>query len=182
MHEHDNDRGVCYWLTGLPGAGKTTIAHRTAVELRARGYRVFILDGDELRRGLNNNLGFSRADRAENVRRIGEVARLMADAGLTVFVSVISPYRADRDAAMEVVGRHRCFEVFIDTDLQVCMARDPKGLYARAKSGELKGLTGWDDEYEQPLAPDISIHTENISIDESVLQVTSHFDALQNKA
>jgi adenylylsulfate kinase len=179
MQEDERNHGVCYWLTGLPGAGKTTIAHRSASELRARGHRVFILDGDELRRGLNSNLGFSREDRAENVRRIGEVARLMADTDLIVFVSAISPYRADRDAAMEAVGRHRCFEVFISTDLQTCVARDPKGLYARAKSGELKGLTGWDDDYERPLSPDISIRTEGMSIDASVHQVISHFARLK---
>jgi adenylyl-sulfate kinase len=130
---------------------------------------------DELRRGLNSNLGFSRADRAENVRRIGEVARLMVDAGLIVFVSVISPYRTDRDAALSIVGNDRCFEVFIDADLDVCVTRDPKGLYARAKAGELKGLTGWGDPYEVPLAPDIAIRTESVSIDEAMLQLEAHY-------
>ena len=175
MHRKNNQMGFCYWLTGLPGAGKTTIAVRIANHLRERGYQVCILDGDDLRRGLNNNLGYSRADRAENVRRIGEVARLMVDAGLIVFVSVISPYRTDRDAALRRVGHGRCFEVFIDTDLQVCVTRDPKGLYARAKAGELKGLAGWDDPYEIPLAPEIAIRNESVSIDEAMLQLEAHY-------
>ena len=175
MHRKNNQMGLCYWLTGLPGAGKTTIAVRIANHLRERGYQVCILDGDDLRRGLNNNLGYSRADRAENVRRIGEVARLMVDAGLIVFVSVISPYRTDRDAALRRVGHGRCFEVFIDTDLQVCVTRDPKGLYARAKAGELKGLAGWDDPYEIPLAPEIAIRNESVSIDEAMLQLEAHY-------
>jgi adenylyl-sulfate kinase len=175
MHRKNNQMGLCYWLTGLPGAGKTTIAVRIANHLRERGYQVCILDGDDLRRGLNTNLGFSRADRAESVRRIGEVARLMVDAGLIVFVSAISPYRTDRDAALRRVGHGRCFEVFIDTDLQVCVTRDPKGLYARAKAGELKGLTGWDDPYEIPLAPEIAIRNESVSIDEAMLQLEAHY-------
>lgn len=99
----------------------------------------------------------------------------MVDAGLIVFVSVISPYRTDRDAALSIVGHGCCFEVFIDTDLHVCMTRDPKGLYARAKAGELKGLTGWDDPYELPLAPDIAIRTESVSIDEAMLQLEAHY-------
>jgi adenylyl-sulfate kinase len=175
MHRKNNQMGFCYWLTGLPGAGKTSIAVRTVNDLRELGYQVCILDGDDLRRGLNTNLGFSRADRAESVRRIGEVARLMVDAGLIVFVSAISPYRTDRDAALRRVGHGRCFEVFIDTDLRVCVTRDPKGLYARAKAGELKGLTGWDDPYEIPLAPEIAIRTESVSIDEAMLQLEAHY-------
>jgi adenylylsulfate kinase len=175
VHRKKNQMSFCYWLTGLPGAGKTTIAVRTANDLRERGYQVCVLDGDELRRGMNSDLGFSRADRAENVRRISQVARLMVDAGLIVFVSTISPYRTDRDAALGTVGHGRCFEVFIDTDLVVCVARDPKGLYARAKAGELKGLTGWDDPYEIPLAPDIAIRTETVSIDEAMLQIEAHY-------
>jgi adenylyl-sulfate kinase len=172
--------GCCYWLTGLSGAGKSTITALTVQNLRERGYRLSVLDGDDLRTGLNRDLGFAKADRAENVRRIGEVARLMVDTGLIVLVSAISPYRADRDAARSRIGEHRCFEVFIDTDLQTCVARDPKGLYARAGMGEIKGLTGWDDPYEMPLAPDISIRTILVSPEKAAGQIEDHYFRFNN--
>ncbi|KQR86034.1 hypothetical protein ASG35_25300 [Burkholderia sp. Leaf177] len=167
--------GFCYWLTGLPAAGKTTIAVRTAEDLRERGYKVCVLDGDELRHAMNSDLGFSRGDRAENVRRIGEVARLMTDDGFIVFVSAISPYRTERDAALLSIGRSRCADVFIDTDLRTCMARDPKGLYALAKAGKISGLTGCDDPYEPPLQPDFAIQTETVSVDEAMFYLEAHY-------
>jgi bifunctional enzyme CysN/CysC len=150
---------VTVWFTGLSGAGKSTIAAAVAQQLATSGRPVTILDGDEIRRGLNADLGFSAADRSENIRRVGEVARLMADAGLVVLVPVISPYRADRDRARAIhaAAGLTFVEVFVDTPLDVCEQRDPKGLYARARAGELTGLTGVDDPYEAPEAPDVRI-------------------------
>ncbi|WP_213762806.1 adenylyl-sulfate kinase [Caballeronia sp. dw_19] len=175
---HNAQTGCCYWLTGLSGAGKSTIAIHAAQNLRAHGYRVSVLDGDELRTGLNCDLGFSREDRAENVRRIGEVARLMVDAGLIVLVSAISPYQVDREVARCRIGDHRCFTVLIDTPLQTCIERDPKGLYARARAGEIKGMTGWDDPYESPCAPDISIATKSVSAEAAAQQIEQHYRQL----
>jgi bifunctional enzyme CysN/CysC len=151
--------GATVWFTGLSGSGKSTVADAVATELVARGRASYVLDGDNVRHGLNGDLGFSAADRAENVRRIGEVARLMADAGLVVLAPVVSPYRADRDrvrAAHDAAGL-RFVEVFVDTPLATCEARDPKGLYAKARAGELTGMTGIDDPYEPPAAPDLTL-------------------------
>ena len=147
------------WFTGLSGAGKSTIAVAVARQLVSSGRSVTVLDGDEIRRGLNADLGFSAADRSENIRRIGEVARLMADAGLVVLVPVISPYRADRERVRTIHADAGLtfVEVFVDTPLEVCEQRDPKGLYARARAGELTGLTGVDDPYEAPEAPHVRI-------------------------
>jgi bifunctional enzyme CysN/CysC len=151
--------GATVWFTGLSGSGKSTIADAVAIGLFEIGRAAYVLDGDNVRHGLNADLGFSAADRTENVRRIGAVAALMADAGLTVLVPVISPYRADRDrarAAHETAGL-RFVEVFVDTPLAICEQRDPKGLYAKARAGELTGMTGIDDPYEPPLAPDLTV-------------------------
>lgn len=150
--------GVVY-LTGLPAAGKSTLAETLAHGLRERAVRCCVLDGDTLRAGLNRDLGFSARDRIENMRRVTEVARLMADAGLLVVTALIAPFRAERDAARERIGPHRFIEVFIDAPLQVCEARDPKGLYRRARRGELPGLTGIDAPYEAPLHADLRVDT-----------------------
>ncbi|MGH9133757.1 MAG: adenylyl-sulfate kinase [Ilumatobacteraceae bacterium] len=152
--------GLTVWFTGLSGAGKSTVADAVASHLAAAGRQVTVLDGDALRRGLNSDLGFSAADRAENVRRVGEVARLMAAAGLAVLVPVISPYRAHRDRvrAIHAASGLTFLEVFVDTPLEVCERRDPKGLYARARTGELSGMTGVDDPYEPPGSPDVRLH------------------------
>jgi bifunctional enzyme CysN/CysC len=151
--------GLTVWFTGLSGAGKSTIASAVAQQLSAADRRVTVLDGDELRRGLNADLGFSAVDRSENIRRVGEVARLMAGAGLIVLVPVISPYRADRDRARAIhaAAGLAFVEVFVDTPIDVCERRDPKGLYARARAGDLTGLTGVDDPYEPPDAPDVHL-------------------------
>lgn len=150
-------RGATLWFTGLSGSGKSTVA--TAVERRLleAGAPTYLLDGDNLRHGLNGDLGFSAEDRSENVRRVGEVARLFADAGVVALVPLISPYRADRDRARAAhdVADLPFYEVFVDTPIEVCEARDPKGLYAKARAGELKGFTGIDDPYEAPEAPDL---------------------------
>jgi len=151
--------GATVWLTGLSGSGKSTIAVALEARLVGGGTPAYMLDGDNLRHGLNGDLGFSAADRAENVRRAGEVAQLFADAGLVAIVPLISPYRADRE---RVRARHadvglRFVEVFVDTPIDVCEARDPKGLYARARAGELTGFTGVDDPYEPPLDADLEL-------------------------
>jgi bifunctional enzyme CysN/CysC len=152
-------RGLTVWLTGLSGSGKSTIANATAERLLADGVVAYLLDGDNVRHGLNADLGFGAADRAENVRRLGEVARLMADAGLVVLVPAISPYGVDRDRvrAAHVEAALPFVEVFVDTPLDVCEERDPKGLYREARAGRLTGFTGIDDPYEPPVAPDLRV-------------------------
>ena len=151
--------GATVWFTGLSGSGKSTVADAVATELLERRRAVYVLDGDNVRHGLNADLGFSAADRAENVRRIGEVARLMADAGLIALVPVVSPYRADRDRvrAAHAAADLTFVEVFVDTPLATCEQRDPKGLYAKARAGELTGMTGIDDPYEPPLTPELTL-------------------------
>lgn len=149
----------CIWLTGLSGAGKSTIATLLDERLRARGVRSHVLDGDRLRAGLNSDLGFTEADRVENVRRVAEVARLMADADVVVLVAVISPYRAQRRMARALFAEGEFLEVFVDTPLGECERRDTKGLYAKARRGELKNFTGIDSEYQPPEAPELRLST-----------------------
>lgn len=152
-------QGATVWLTGLSGSGKSTVAVEVERALVAAGRAAYLLDGDNVRHGLNADLGFSAADRTENIRRIGEVARLFADAGVVALVPVISPYRADRDRARtihEAVGLP-FVEVYVDTPIEVCEARDPKGLYAKARAGEIRGFTGIDDPYEAPEHPDLRL-------------------------
>jgi bifunctional enzyme CysN/CysC len=150
-------RGATVWLTGLPASGKSTIADGVESRLLSEGVNAYRLDGDNLRHGINGNLGFSHEDRAENVRRTAHVARLLADSGTIALVSLVSPYASDRDAAREI---HEAIgldfvEVFVDTPLEECERRDPKGLYARARAGEITGMTGIDDPYEPPATPDL---------------------------
>ena len=171
---------VCYWLTGLPGAGKTTLATYFAQSLKERGYRPHILDGDVLRHGLNKDIGFSREDRAEKVRRISEVARILVDAGLVVIVSAISPFRQDRELTRFSFSPGTYFEVFVDTPLPVCIERDPKGLYRKAQEGRLSGLTGWDAPYERPVASEIAIFTPDEPPVHAASKLTNHFLAVQN--
>src|SRR4051812_27346904 len=151
--------GATVWMTGLPGSGKSTIASGVESALLESGRSAYILDGDNLRHGLNGDLGFSAEDRAENVRRTAEVAALLADAGVVVLVALVSPYLADRAAARAVHERRGLpfLEVYVATSLEECERRDPKGLYARARAGELPGLTGVGDPYEPPDAPDVVI-------------------------
>jgi bifunctional enzyme CysN/CysC len=151
--------GATVWFTGLSGSGKSTVAAEVERSLVTAGRPAYLLDGDNLRHGLNADLGFAAADRTENIRRVGEVARLFADAGVVALVPVISPYRADRDRARsihEAVGL-RFVEVFVDTPLELCESRDPKGLYAKARAGEIVGFTGIDDPYESPERPDLRL-------------------------
>jgi bifunctional enzyme CysN/CysC len=150
-------RGATVWLTGLSGSGKSTVAAACERALVDAGRPAYVLDGDNLRHGLNADLGFSAADRAENVRRVGHVARLLADAGVVALVPLISPYRADRELvrALHAEAGVPFIEVFVDTPLELCEQRDPKGLYAKARAGEITGFTGIDDPYEAPDAPDV---------------------------
>jgi bifunctional enzyme CysN/CysC len=147
------------WLTGLSGAGKSTIANELEAKLLAMGAHSMLLDGDNVRHGLNRDLGFTDTDRVENIRRLGEVAKLMADAGLIVITAFISPFRADRQMAREIVGTHPFIEVFVDTPLDECIRRDPKGLYARAKAGAIPNFTGLDSPYEAPENPELRLYT-----------------------
>ena len=166
-------RGATIWFTGLSGSGKSTVAARCERLLLDEGRPAYLLDGDNLRHGLNGDLGFSAEDRSENIRRVGEVARLFADAGVIALVPVISPYRADRErarAAHESVALP-FIEVFVDTPIDVCESRDPKGLYAKARAGELKGFTGVDDPYEAPERPDLRLTPEDGDADAQAVRV-----------
>lgn len=162
------NRAGCIWLTGLSGAGKTTIAQALIERLRGQGRSVFLLDGDVLRMGLCSDLGFSVADRAENIRRVGHVARLLVDAGQIVVVSLISPLRAEREVARALFAEHEFLKVFVDAPVAVCEGRDVKGLYARARRGEIPNFTGIDSPYEAPLNPDVHLHTDVMTLDECV--------------
>jgi bifunctional enzyme CysN/CysC len=176
QREADTDRPTvktpcCVWFTGLSGAGKSTLANALQGALRAEGRPVYVLDGDQLRLGLNRDLGFTAADRVENVRRVAEVARLMVDAGLTVIVSLISPFRAERRMARGRFGAGEFVEVFVDTPLAECERRDTKGLYARARLGELRNFTGLDSPYEAPEAPELRLDTSGASVEDCIARV-----------
>lgn len=164
------DRGAVIWLTGLPSAGKSTIASALAPALRARGERVEVLDGDVVRENLSKGLGFSKEDRDINIRRIGFVAELLARNGVKVVTAAISPYRAIRDEVRALAGDH-FLEVYIATPLEVCESRDVKGLYARARGGQLSGFTGVDDPYEPPLHPEVEIATQDQTVEESAARI-----------
>ncbi|MCJ2088119.1 adenylyl-sulfate kinase [Methylobacterium sp. E-005] len=159
-----DQRPVIAWLTGLPGAGKSTIAAAVDRSLIAAGRHSAVLDGDNLRRGLNADLTFTPRDRSENVRRAAEVARLMAETGTVVIVSLISPSRSDRAMARRVAGDIPFLEVFVDTPLSICVRRDPKGLYARASRGQVAAFTGVSAPYEAPEAPDLALRTEGLTV------------------
>jgi len=164
-------RPVCVWLTGIPAAGKSTIAKELERRLLASGRHAYVLDGDILRTGLNRDLGFSQAARAENVRRNAEVARLMVDAGLIVICAFISPYRDQRRFARSLFDPADFLEVFLDAPVAVCEARDPKGNYARARRGEILNFTGIDGSYEQPESAELHLDTEHLSINECVMRI-----------
>jgi bifunctional enzyme CysN/CysC len=159
------------WFTGLSGAGKSTIANLLERQLHALGCHTYLLDGDSVRQGLSRDLGFTEADRVENIRRAAEVARLMADAGLIVLVSFISPFRSERKMARELMPQGEFFEIFVDAPLTVAEARDPKGLYRKARQGNLKNFTGIDSPYEAPERPDLRIDTTTVAPEQAVAAI-----------
>lgn len=172
MRAHQKgQRPLCIWFTGLSGAGKTTLAALLDARLQAAGHHAFVLDGDNVRHGLNKDLGFSDADRVENIRRVSEVAKLMVDAGLIVLVSFISPFRVERDTARALFARGQFLEVFVNTPLPECERRDVKGLYAKARAGLLPQFTGIDSPYEVPVAPEITVDTEGLTPEQSVQHI-----------
>ena len=167
-------RGVTVWLTGLSGSGKSTIAVGAEKALVDSGRLAYVLDGDNIRHGLNQNLGFSPEDRTENIRRIGEVAKLFTDAGVIVFASFISPYRSDRDEVRELMEAGDFVEIFVAADLETCEERDVKGLYAKARKGEIPEFTGISAPYEEPEKPELVLDTNRQSVAESVDQIISY--------
>jgi len=166
-----NQRSIVIWITGLSGSGKTTVAKGLELELHKRGYLTKLLDGDNVRTGINNNLRFTEEDRKENIRRIAEVSTLFMKAGVILINCFISPTKEIRDQAREIVGEKDFFEIFVNTPLNVCEERDIKGLYAKARAGLIKNFTGIDSPYEEPENPAVEIKTEEQNIDESVQHV-----------
>ena len=166
-----NQNPVVLWMTGLSGSGKSTIANAVESRLARMNRHTFLLDGDNVRHGLNKDLGFTDADRIENIRRVGEVAKLMTDAGLIVITAFISPFRSERQMVRDMMAPGEFVEVFVDTPLSVAEERDIKGLYAKARSGQLKNFTGIDSPYEAPETPEIHIDTTTMSIDDAAEQI-----------
>lgn len=164
-------KSLVIWFTGLSGSGKSTLAIQLEAHLSAAGFKTFLLDGDNIRTGLNKDLTFSGPDRVENIRRIGEVCKLFSDAGLIVLSAFISPFQSDREQVKQIVGSEKYFEVFVDTPLEICEQRDVKGLYSKARRGELKEFTGIDSPYEKPENPDMHIRTAETSIPDAVSQL-----------
>jgi len=170
-------RGVTVWMTGLSGSGKSTIAVLLEQELIARGRLAYRLDGDNVRHGLNKNLGFNAEDRTENIRRIGEVAKLFTDAGVITIVSFISPYARDRNAVRAMMNAGDFVEVYVKASVAAAEQRDPKGLYKKARAGEIKGFTGIDDPYEEPANAEVVLETEKQSAVESAAQVLNYLES-----
>jgi adenylyl-sulfate kinase len=162
------------WFTGLSGAGKSTVADAVEQKLFELGHHTYLLDGDNVRHGLNKDLGFSDADRIENIRRIGEMAKLFADAGLIVMSAFISPFRSDRQMVRDLVEEKEFVEVYISTPLSTCEERDPKGLYKKARSGQIKNFTGIDSDYEVPHHPEVTLNTAELNVSECVDRVISY--------
>ena len=169
-------RGVTVWMTGLSGSGKSTIAVILERKLLERGRLAYRLDGDNVRHGLNRNLGFSADDRAENIRRVGEVAKLFTDAGVIVIASFISPYRRDRAEVRALLNPGDFVEVYVKASLAAAERRDPKGLYRKARAGEIKGFTGIDDPYEEPAEPEVVLDTERLAPDDAARAVIAFLD------
>jgi len=164
-------KSVILWFTGLSGSGKSTIAHALEEKLYQRGIHTYILDGDNIRKGLNKDLGFSPEDRKENIRRLGEVAKLFVDAGLIVMVAAISPYKSDRNFVRNLVEPGEFVEIYVKCPLEICEARDPKGLYKKARQGIIKNFTGINAPYEEPENPEIVIESDKESIEEAVNKI-----------
>jgi adenylylsulfate kinase len=169
-------RGVTVWLTGLSGSGKSTVAVAAEEALLRRGKLAYVLDGDNIRHGLNKNLGFSPEDRTENIRRIGEVAKLFSDAGIVVFTSFISPYRSDRDAVRALMRDGDFVEVYVAASLETCEGRDVKGLYKKARAGQIPEFTGISAPYEAPLRPELVLDTNAQSVEQSVARLVGYLE------
>jgi bifunctional enzyme CysN/CysC len=190
IHKHDlaitrelreslnGNKAKLLWFTGISGSGKSTIANELEKKLFSKGIRTFILDGDNIRHGLNNDLGFNDADRVENIRRVGEVTKLMVDAGIVVISSFISPFLSDREMVKRLIGDQDFIEVFINTPIEVAEERDPKGLYKKARSGLIPNFTGVSSPYEEPNSPDIEIDTTNLSPIESARKILDFLSPL----
>lgn len=171
------NKGVVVWLTGLSACGKSTIANHLDHKLHQQGKRSIVLDGDNIRMGLNKNLGFSAEDRAENIRRIGEVAKLFAYSGCITITAFISPYRADRDAVRALLQPGEFIEVLVDASVETCEARDPKGLYKKARAGEIKNFTGISDPYEAPANPELVLDSNSKGIEELTNEILAYLDS-----
>jgi len=171
-----NQRAKVIWFTGLSGSGKSTLAVQLEAWLHQHDYKTFLLDGDTIRTGLNKDLSFTDEGRVENIRRIGEVTKLLLDAGVIVLSAFISPFRADRDQVKRIVGEEKYIEVFVDAPLEVCEQRDVKGLYKKARAGEVKNFTGIDSPYEVPQHPDVIVHTNEVSVDQALAMLVQHVE------
>lgn len=169
-------KGALLWFTGLSGAGKSTIANTVDHMLHEMGKRTMVLDGDNIRMGLNKNLGFSPEDRSENIRRIGEVGKLFVEAGLITTTAFISPYTADRDMVREILEPGEFIEIYVKASLDTCEQRDPKGLYKKARAGEIKGFTGIDAPYEEPTKPELVLDSDTKNVDELAKEVIAYLE------
>jgi adenylyl-sulfate kinase len=167
-HQLMNQKPKLIWFTGLSGSGKSTLAVQLEAALFAQGFKTYLLDGDNIRSGLNRDLAFTDDARVENIRRISEVCKLFLDAGVILLSAFISPFQADREQVKSIVGKDNYIEVFVDAPLEVCEQRDVKGLYKKARSGEVKNFTGISSPYERPPAPDVVIHTDRMTVEESL--------------
>ena len=171
-------KGVVLWFTGLSGSGKSTIANEVAHKLHEMGHLSYVLDGDNIRQGLNKDLGFLQEDRKENIRRISEVANLFADAGLITITAFISPYRVDRNYCREILGKGRFLEIYVKASIETCKRRDTKNLYSKAKAGLIKDFTGVSAPYEEPEKPELVLDTDKETIEESVEKVMNKLEEL----
>ena len=167
-------KSLLLWFTGLSGSGKSTIANCVEQALHEKGVHTYTLDGDNVRKGLNNNLSFSPEDRTENIRRIAETAKLMMDAGLVVLAAFVSPYKKDRDNIRAIVGSENMVEIYINTSVEECERRDVKGLYKKARAGEIKNMTGISSPYEAPENPEIEIHTEKVNVEKATEHIINN--------
>jgi adenylylsulfate kinase len=171
LHKHNS---FLLWFTGLSGSGKSTLANLVEIKLHELGVSTFTLDGDNIRHGINKDLGFSEEGRGENIRRIAEISKLFVDAGVVALAAFVSPYIKDRDYIKQIVGAENVIEIYINTSVEECERRDVKGLYKRARAGEIKNMTGIDAPYEAPIKPDLEIITEVLSIEESVKTIVNY--------
>ncbi|KKB34724.1 adenylyl-sulfate kinase [Bacillus thermotolerans] len=175
--EKNGHHSAVFWFTGLSGSGKSTVANAAAKKLHELGAQTYVLDGDNVRHGLNKDLGFSDEDRKENIRRIGEVAKLFVDSGQLVFTAFISPFKEDRAVVRELLGKDEFVEVFVSCPIEECEARDPKGLYKKARKGEIPEFTGISSPYEAPEKPELVLETDRFSVEECVDQLISYMKA-----